>query len=85
MAAVLEARAGQTDVGAFAARGAVGFPFEDCEGSGADLAFFAVVLFYHLYVGVLGETVFANGGEVGGFPAGAVQVLLDLGGHGGAL
>jgi hypothetical protein len=81
LAAVLETGAGQADVGAFAARGAVGFPFEDGERASADLAFFAVVLFDHLHVRVFGEAVLADGGEVGGFPAGAVEVLLDLGRH----
>lgn len=85
MTAVLETGACQADVGALAARGAIGFPFEDCEGTRADFTFFAVVLLYHLDVGVFGEAGLADGGEVGGFPAGAVEILFDLRRHGGVL
>ena len=41
LAAVLEARACQADVGALLPGSAVGLPAEDCEGPGADLAFLA--------------------------------------------
>ena len=64
-------------------RRAVGFPAEDGEGAGAEVAGFAVVVFEHLHVGVvLREAAFADGGEVGGFPAAAVEVVFYLGGHG---
>lgn len=43
-----------------------------------NLAFCAVVFLDHLHVGVFGETVFADGWEVGGLPTGAVEVVLDL-------
>ena len=40
-----------------------------------------MVLLEHLDVGVFWETVFAGAGKVGCFPAGAVEVLLDLRWH----
>lgn len=82
LAAVLHARAGETDVGALlAAVRAVGGPREDGEGSRADLAFGAVVLLEHLDVGIRGQAVLADRWEIGRLPARPVQVLLDLGWH----
>ena len=43
-----------------------------------NLTFRSVILFQHLYVRVVGETSFTDGGEVGLLPARAVDVLLDL-------
>lgn len=40
---------------------------------GRGLAFFD-----HLHERVLGEAVLADGGEVGGFPAGAIEILFNL-------
>ena len=40
-----------------------------------------MVFFQHLDVGVVGQARLADGWKVGGFPAGAVEVLFDLGGH----
>lgn len=40
-----------------------------------------MVLFQHLDVRVLWQAAFAGAGEVGGFPAGAVEVLLNLRRH----
>lgn len=81
MTAVLQSRAGETYIGTFAARCAVGLPLEDGEGSGTDLAFFAMVLLDHLNEGVIGETIFADGGKIGGFPTGTIEILFDLRGH----
>lgn len=61
--------------------GAVGGPAEDGKGSRAELAFGAIVFFEHLNVGIVGETGFANGWEVGRLPTGAVEVLFDLRRH----
>lgn len=41
----------------------------------------SIVLLQHLYVWVVGQASLADGREVGGFPAGPVEVLLDLRGH----
>jgi hypothetical protein len=46
------------------------------------LTFCSVVILQHLNVGVIWETVLADRGEVGGLPAGAVEILLDLRRHG---
>lgn len=43
-----------------------------------NLAFCAVVFLDHLHVRVFGKTVFTDGWEVRGLPAGAVEVVLDL-------
>ena len=40
-----------------------------------------MILFQHLDVRVLRQAAFAGAGEVGGFPAGAVEVLLNLRRH----
>ena len=40
-----------------------------------------MVILQHLHVGVVREAVLADGGEVGGLPAGAVEILLDLRRH----
>lgn len=61
--------------------GAVGAPLKDGKGPRAQFTLGGVILLEHLDVGVLGEAGLADGGEVGGFPAGAVQVLFDLGWH----
>lgn len=42
-----------------------------------------MVVLQHLDIRVVGETVLADGGEIGRLPAGAVQVLLDLRRHSG--
>ncbi len=87
LAGVLEAGARQADVGAPLApvRPPVARPAEHGEGPRAQLALGAVVLLEHLDVGVLGQAVLAHRGEVGGFPPGPVEVLFDLGGHGGGV
>ncbi len=64
---------------------AVGRPREDGKRSRTDLAFGAIVLLEHLDVRIRREAILADGGEVGGLPAGTIQVLLDLGRHGGEL
>lgn len=46
------------------------------------LTFCAVIILQHLDVGVIWQTVFTDRGEVGGLPAGAVEILLDLRRHG---
>jgi len=81
LAAVLEARAGEADVCSLLSRCAVGLPAEDSEGSCADFAFSIVIGLEHLYVVVFWEAGLADGGEVGGFPTGAVEILLDLRRH----
>lgn len=83
MAAVLEARTGEADVRMFRSSRSVCLPCKDGEGTRAYLAFRAMVVLQHLDIRVVGETVLADGGEVGRFPAGAVQVLLDLRRHSG--
>lgn len=45
------------------------------------LTFCSVVILQHLNVGVIRETVLADRGEVGCFPTGAVEILLDLRRH----
>lgn len=40
-----------------------------------------MILLQHLHVRVVWQTLFANGREVGRFPAAAIQVGLDLGRH----
>lgn len=40
-----------------------------------------MILLEHLDVWVVGETCFADGGEIGRFPTRPVQVLLDLRRH----
>lgn len=40
-----------------------------------------MVFFQHLDVGVVRQAVFARAGEVGGFPARAIEILFDLWGH----
>lgn len=81
MAAVLETGAGQADVSTLRSCCSVCFPPEDGEGSGANLAFGIIIRLDHLNVWIVGETVFADRGEVGGLPTGAVEILLDLRGH----
>lgn len=81
LTAVLEARACEADGGFFVADCAVDRPAEDGEGARANLAFKANGFFDHLDVGVGAEAGLAHGGEVGFFPAGAVDV--GFGGHGG--
>jgi len=48
-----------------------------------NLAFGAIVFFQHLHIRVFGKAVFTDRGEVCGFPAGAIEILLDLGRHRG--
>lgn len=48
-----------------------------------NLALCAVVLFQHLYVGVFRKTVLAYRWEVCGLPTRAVEIMLNLGRHGG--
>jgi hypothetical protein len=81
LAAVLETGAGQTDVGALASCCSICFPPEDGERSCANLAFSIIIRLDHLNVWIVGETVFADGGEVGGLPTGTVEILLDLRRH----
>jgi hypothetical protein len=81
LTAVLEPGAGQADVGALASCCSVCFPPEDGEGSRANLAFGIIICFDHLNVWIVRETVFADRGEVGGLPTGAVEILLDLRRH----
>jgi hypothetical protein len=76
---VLQACAGQTDVGPLRPRGPIGLPAEDGERSGADLAFGSVIFLQHLNVRVVGEAVFAAGREICGFPPRTVEILFDLG------
>ena len=59
MTAVLEAGAGEADVGTLASRSAVCFPFEDGKGARAYLALFSIVLLDHLHVRVFWEAVLA--------------------------
>lgn len=40
-----------------------------------------MVLFNHLYEGVIGKTVFTDRREVGGFPSRAIEILFDLWWH----
>jgi hypothetical protein len=81
LAAVLQAGAGQADVGALASCCSVCFPPEDGEGSRANLAFGIIIRLDHLNVWIVGETVLADRGEVGGLPTGAIEILLDLRRH----
>jgi hypothetical protein len=41
-----------------------------------------MVILKHLHVGVVGQAVLADRGEIGGLPARAVEILLDLRRHG---
>jgi hypothetical protein len=50
-----------------------------------NLALGAVIFFQHLHIWVFGKTVLTNGWEVRRLPAGAVEVMLDLGRHGGVV
>ena len=50
-----------------------------------NLALGAVIFFEHLHVWVLGKTVLTHGREVCGLPARAVEIMLDLGRHGGVV
>jgi len=85
LAAVLEPRTRKADVCFLVADCAVDAPPEDRERTRADLAFHSRLLFDHLDVGVAAETGFADGGEVGGFAAGAVDVGFWGHGSGGAV
>jgi len=40
-----------------------------------------IVFLDHLNVGVFRQTLFADGGKVGGLPARPIKILLDLGRH----
>lgn len=44
-----------------------------------------MILLQHLDIWVLWQTILTYRGEVCGFPAGAVEILLDLGWHGGVV
>lgn len=46
-----------------------------------DLAFCAMILLQHLYVGILRKAVLTHGRKVRGLPSGAVKIVLDLGRH----
>lgn len=48
-----------------------------------NLAFGTVVLFEHLHIGIFWQTVFANRGEISGFPPSTVEIVFDLRRHGG--
>lgn len=63
--------------------GAVGGPLKNGKGPRTELAFGAIVFFEHLDVRIFGKAGFADAGEVGGFPARAIQILFYLGRHDG--
>ena len=81
MAAVLQTGAGETDVSSLASCCTVCFPSKYCERPRADFAFGIVVGLDHLNIGIVRETVLADGREVGRLPARAVQILLNLWRH----
>lgn len=81
LAAVLEARACQANIGLFHARCAIGRPAEDGERSRTDLTFKTLFFLDHLHVWVAAETILTHGWKVICLAAGAVRI--GFGRHGG--